>query len=191
MSGTSSSLIYLSSNSTGLRIENCLMPQASFYTSGSSNSTILYLRNNLFGSLSESSSTSVAADNNIFLNSVSPYPGSTYRNNIFPSSVPSNLNGSGNLGNVTLSTVMPAYQNSSASFDGRYKLALTPPPTGGPTNPALNAGTDGTHIGPFGGPNPYILSGVPPLPSIDELSVPSFAAPGSTLTIRVKVSERP
>ncbi|MBC8011834.1 MAG: hypothetical protein H7067_17240 [Burkholderiales bacterium] len=176
-------------NSSGARIENCLIPQSGLSTSGSG-PILLYLRNNLLNGLSESTSTTVAADNNIFLGSISPQPTSTYRNNIFPSSVPFGINGSGNLGSVSLFTVMPAYQNSSASFDGRYKIGPAIPPPGG-TNPAFNAGTDGTHIGPFGGANPYILSGIPPLPTIDEVSVPQFAAPGSTLTIRVKVSERP
>jgi hypothetical protein len=178
---------------SGTRIENNIMPSYSFYV-GVSGTAYVSLRNNLLYSFGESSSgVTLQADNNIFLSAISYIYGSStsssssavFRNNIFPGT-PSGLTGSGNLTGVNLTSVMPAYQNSSASFDGRYKLS----PLDG-TNPALNAGTDGTHIGPFGGPNPYILSGIPPLPTIDELSVPTFAAPGGNVTIRVKVGARP
>lgn len=187
--GSSGPAIQFSSTASGAKVENCMLPQIGMSTYGGGAPITVYLRNNLLYSLSESGAV-VVAENNIFLGSVSPTSSSQYRNNLFSSSVPSNINGSGNLGPVNFSTVMPAYQNSAASFDGRYKIGPATPPTGG-TNPAFNAGTDGTHIGPFGGSNPYILSGIPPLPTIDEFSAPTFASPGSTLTIRVKVSERP
>jgi hypothetical protein len=165
----------------GSRIENCIMAGGSLSVSGYS---VLYLRNNVLYGLTGSSSP-IHADNNIFLTNSAPPVGCIYRNNIFPGT-PSGLTGSGNLTGVNLTTVMPAYQNNNASFDGRYKLSPLDN-----TNPAYNAGVDGTHIGPFGGSNPYILSGIPPLPTIDELSVPTFAAPGGNVTIRVKVGARP
>ena len=169
---------------SGTRIENNVMPDYGFYV-GSATLAHIYLRNNLlsgFGGLA--SGVTLQADNNIFLSAVSSSSSATFRNNILPTT-PSGLTGSGNLTGVVLTTVIPAYQNSSASPDGRYQLSTDV------INPALNAGTDGTHIGPFGGPNPYILSGIPPLPTIDEISAPQFAAPGAPLTIRVKVGARP
>ncbi len=183
-----SSVLYFTSSSGsfgGTRIENNLMPDYGFYVGSSTTASHIYLRNNLlygFGGLT--TGVTLQADNNIFLSSVSTSSSATFRNNIFSSS-PSGLIGSGNLTGVTLTNVMPSYQNSSASFDGRYQLSTAA------NNPALNAGVDGTHIGPFGGPNPYILSGIPPLPTIDELSVPGFASPGGNVTIRVKVGARP
>lgn len=184
----SSSPINISgSTAAGLRIENCILPEADLFAGGGTYT--LHLRNNILRSIPSLSGVSIQADNNIFIStSTPPATNSIYRNNIFPGT-PSGLTGSGNLTGVNLSIVMPAYQNSSASFDGRYQLATG---VNGPApNPALNAGTDGTHIGPFGGANPYILSGIPPLPTIDELSVPTFAAPGGNVTIRVKVGARP
>jgi hypothetical protein len=180
--GITSTRIFLLSGASGLRVENCVLPNETVSTSSSS-LTGLVFRNNLLGSGNDTGL--VTYENNIFTNSFSPSSTSVFRNNLFSSSVPSSINGSGNLAYTSLTALMPAYSTfSGVSFDSRYRLGSAP-------NAALNAGTDGTHIGPFGGANPYVLSGVPPLPTIDELSVPQFAAPGTNLTIRVKVSARP
>lgn len=181
--GTSQPIL-LGSGASGTTIENCLFPQISVPTSAGSPLSVIYFRNNLSAGLSESSSTPAVVENNIFIGAVTPQANSSYRNNLASGFFASPSNGSGNVGGVNLSGVMPAFSSSGASFDGRYLLHTT-------ANAATNAGTDGTHIGPFGGANPYILSGIPPLPTIDELSVPQFASPGSPLIIRVKVSERP
>lgn len=174
-------------NTSGNRIENCIIADGSL--SVGSSASLLYLRNNILFGVSAASGTAIQADNNLFLGTSVPTSNAIYRNNFFPSALNPNLVGSGNVGSVNFSAVMPAYQSSSASPDGRYQLSTGISPL--PANPALNAGTDGTHVGPFGGPNPYVLSGVPPLPTIDEISAPQFAAPGSSLTIRVKVGARP
>jgi hypothetical protein len=174
-------------NTSGNRIENCIIADGSL--SVGSSASLLSLSNNVLIGVNATSATAIQADNNLFLGSSVPTSNAIYRNNFFSSSLSPNLVGSGNVGSVNFSTVMPAYQSLPASPDGRYQLSTGVSPL--PANPALNAGTDGTHIGPFGGPNPYVLSGVPPLPTIDEISAPQFAAPGSSLTIRVKVGARP
>jgi hypothetical protein len=177
--------ISYNSNASGLRVENCVIPDGAISWSGS-NITGVVFRNNLMRGFSDNGLMTV--ENNIFTSSVSISSGSVYRNNLFSSSVPSPIFGSGNLAYTSTLALMPSYSTSipipGTSFDSRYRLGSAP-------NAALNAGTDGTHIGPFGGTNPYVLSGVPPLPTIDELSVPQFSAPGTNLTIRVKVSARP
>ena len=178
----SSPIVFESNTYTGSRVENCIIIGGTLSVGGYS---VVHLRNNVLYGLSSGGPPTVHADNNIFLTNSAPPVGCIYRNNIFPGT-PSGLTGSDNLTGVNLATVMSAYQNNNPSFDGRYKLAPLDN-----TNPAYNAGVDGTHIGPFGGSNPYILSGIPPLPTIDELSVPTFAAPGGNVTIRVKVSARP
>ena len=169
---------------SGLRVENCIMPNSSFRSLNSVSGIVV--RNNLLAGFDAASfsSPAITIDNNIFTSGPFSSPSLVFRNNLFPSSTPPNLIGSGNLVYSNLTALMPAYNGSGASFDSRYRLGAAP-------NLALNAGTDGTHIGPFGGANPYVLSGIPPLPTIDELSVPQFAAPGTNLNIRVKVSERP
>ena len=65
----------------------------------------------------------------------------------------------------------------SDSPDGKYELLDDP------ANLALAAGVWGDECGIFGGSNPYILSGIPPIPSIYELIVPAV---GNTLQIRIK-----
>lgn len=68
------------------------------------------------------------------------------------------------------------------SHDGQYQLAAG--------SPALNAGNiNGTTVdcGAFGGPAPYILSGMPNIPSIYSLTVPSQVNSG-TPTINISLS---
>jgi hypothetical protein len=48
----------------------------------------------------------------------------------------------------------------TGSSDGQWQLK--------PGSPAIGAGTGGQDCGMFGGPNPYILSGIPPIPAIYE-----------------------
>lgn len=48
------------------------------------------------------------------------------------------------------------------STDGQWQLAVG--------SPAIGAGIDGTDIGMFGGDTPYVLSGMPNIPSIYELN---------------------
>jgi hypothetical protein len=177
----------LLSQAADLRIENCLLPNAFF--AWSSSSPAVTLRNNLLYGLGGSTSAALTVENNIFINSVSgAFDRATFRNNLFPGNIPTGITGSGNLTYSSQLDLMANINNSASSFDGRYQLQAPSPQL---YTAAHYAGTDGTHIGPFGGANPYILSGIPPLPTIDELSAPRFAAPGSSLTIRVKVSQRP
>lgn len=176
----------------GTRVENNISNLSSnaFLISGSTATPwVLYIKNNLLPGLSftGTSNLSVVFDNNIVMTSSSSLTTGgidiVCRNNLISGALPVGLVGSGNITFSDTATVMPPFAFGSSSFDGRYQL--------GAGSPALNAGTDGSHIGPFGGLNPYILSGVPPLPSIDELSVPQIVRPSGDVTIQIKVSERP
>lgn len=59
------------------------------------------------------------------------------------------------------------------------------------SSPAINAGRDAANnpvnIGPFGGASPYVLSGMPSIPSIYSLSVPQNV-PNGTTTMTVTLS---
>ena len=170
-----------------LRIENSLLPNVFF--SWPTPAPTVTLRNNLLYSLGSGTSAALTVENNLFLNTISgTFDRATFRNNLFLGSIPGSINGSGNLTYSSQTDLMANINNSAASFDGRYQLQAQSPQL---YTAAHYAGTDGTHIGPFGGANPYILSGIPPLPTIDEFSAPRFAAPGSSITVRVKVSQRP
>ncbi|OYU93945.1 MAG: hypothetical protein CFE21_18320 [Bacteroidetes bacterium B1(2017)] len=62
--------------------------------------------------------------------------------------------------------------------DARYQLA--------PNSPAKGAGEGGTDAGAFGGDEPYVLSGIPSIPSIYQLSVPNQVPQNGILNIQIK-----
>jgi hypothetical protein len=85
----------------------------------------------------------------------------------------------GNLRNVDMSTVFVCSCDCSGySTDGKYVLSAT--------SPAKEAGLFGEDCGAFGGTKPYILSGMPPIPSIYYLNVPGVAAQNNALKVTVK-----
>lgn len=55
---------------------------------------------------------------------------------------------------------------------------------------AENVDGAGGDAGMFGGAEPYVLSGVPALPTIAEIDAPSFASPTSGLTITIQAKAR-
>ena len=70
----------------------------------------------------------------------------------------------------------------SYSSDGRFKLKDDAPAIGF----GILAGSS-VDCGAFGGPAPYILSGMPPVPSIYELEAPETVTSG-TAEINISVS---
>jgi hypothetical protein len=119
--------------------------------------------------------------NNIFIYPVGPAGTSglgtvntTYRNNLFvtfatPASLPA-----GN-GNVIASTGTGIFV-TTGSTDGLYQLT-----TG---SPAIGAGFGGVNMGAFGGATPYVLSGIPSIPTIQVLSAPTQST-GNTLPVTI------
>lgn len=67
------------------------------------------------------------------------------------------------------------------SSDGRYQLRND-------SDAALGTAHDGTDRGPFGGSMPYVLSGLPDIPVILFLQVPSLVRPDATLTTTVEAA---
>ncbi len=65
------------------------------------------------------------------------------------------------------------------STDGRWQLKES--------SPAFGAGEGGVDCGAFGGPQPYILSGLPVGPVIYELNVSSYATGDNKLPVTIKV----
>jgi hypothetical protein len=95
------------------------------------------------------------------------YGSSISTNNIAASNQVGSDNGNQSL--VDMSTVFMY----SGSTDGQYKLK--------PGSPAIGAGYEGVDCGVFGGPQPYILSGLPTVPAIWKLDVN-----GPTVTLKAK-----
>jgi hypothetical protein len=71
----------------------------------------------------------------------------------------------------------------SGSEDGTWLLA--------PASPAAGAGMNGEDLGPFDGPFPYVLSGLPTLPVITELSLPAIVNEGDQATISITAEVKP
>ncbi|HBE40043.1 MAG TPA: hypothetical protein DDW27_02345 [Bacteroidales bacterium] len=69
--------------------------------------------------------------------------------------------------------------DATESTDGEWRLKAG--------SPALAAGEGGADCGAFGGPNPYILSGLPVGPVIYELNVSSYVKPDGKLPMTIKV----
>ncbi len=121
--------------------------------------------------------------NNIFLSN----PGNSlnaqnsfFNHNIFTSSeedLPF-LTGNNNITGVDVTTIFVAYpEQGEYSDDARWQLA--------DGSPASGAGEGGTDCGIFGGDNPYVLSGLPAIPLIYELTVPQTAGQNS-INVNVK-----
>lgn len=53
-------------------------------------------------------------------------------------------------------------------------------------SPAKGVGPDGTDCGIFGGPHPYVFSGIPSIPYITELVAPLTARRGDTIQVHIK-----
>lgn len=144
-----------------------------------------YCINNTFQGNSSFISNNFVYQNNIFnsANFTTYRDANTFLNNV---SVDANLP-SGN-GNITGATLTNLYVGGSTgtgySSDGRYLLK-----TG---SPAIGAGLlNGTPVdcGAFGGPAPYVLSGMPQMPSIYDIAMPTSISSGtSAVTITVSAA---
>ena len=71
----------------------------------------------------------------------------------------------------------PTNQNGFAP-DARAQLAAS--------SPAKGAGVGGVDAGAFGGDTPYVLNGIPTIPTIYQLTVPTQVSQGGTLNVQIK-----
>lgn len=162
-SWTVNGITYYPSN---CQIENCRIDGITDIRNSFINNNILTY--NLSGSEGN------VCKNNIFIASVSGN-GSTYQNNISTgNSLPS---GNGNVNNVNGSLL---FITATSSPDKNYQLA--------PASPARSAGVDGVDCGIFGGATPYILSGLPPYPVINDLQVSGTGS--TTVPLNVTISAK-
>lgn len=84
----------------------------------------------------------------------------------------------GNQVNVDMSTVFVG----TGSTDGQWQLAAG--------SPAIGAGFNGVDCGMFGGPTPYVLSGIPSIPSIYIFDAPAIGSTAGGLPVRLSVKSR-
>lgn len=141
------------------------------------------IAHNLFlhNTLTIGTSSSFNFFNNIYLNkdqnsfTIQPLPDASVHHNI---SLTGAFGSDNNNFTAPQSTLFNTDEN--ASTDGQYMLSEN--------SPAKGAGSNGTDIGPFGGPDPYRLSGLPNLPNIYELSTGGLVS-GDELPVRIKIKQ--
>ncbi|MEO6683321.1 MAG: hypothetical protein ABIN48_10925, partial [Ginsengibacter sp.] len=137
------------------------------------NSSAYFINNNFTYHNSFAVANCIFQNNIFFSPSFSTYLGS----NAFHNNIANNTgiqSGNNNQLSVNLTNVYENFNNGSLSptsgfsHDGRFVIKAG--------SPAIGAGQlNGTGIdcGAFGGPAPYVLSGMPPIPSIYKLTVPT------------------
>lgn len=134
--------------------------------------------------------SSLEVSNNIFVGGIN-VANAIVQNNFFntdnsftasASLVRNNIHTNGYLpagnGNINSSSLGLRFVDTG-STDGRWKLK--------PTSPGLGAGFGGTDCGIFGGAEPYVLSGIPPIPTIYSLTAPTIGEKNTGLPIQIKV----
>ncbi len=91
--------------------------------------------------------------------------------------------GPGNVGNVNMANVFVGYPTQgSYSTDGLWQLKAG--------SPGIGAGEGGIDCGIFGGPLPYVLSGLPAIPRIYEAIVPTAGSTSSGLPVIIKAKSQ-
>lgn len=81
-------------------------------------------------------------------------------------------------GNQTYVAAQLFVGTTGNSTDGQYRLKTD--------SPYLTAGFQGTQPGIFGGTVPYVLSGLPPVPTIFDFSADTFGSKQNGLSIQIK-----
>jgi hypothetical protein len=165
---------HLEGNISGEISNNTFMPGIASnenyhsYEAGSSSCKILpiILRNNIMPRINQ---------NYCQINAL---PTTDFNGNVFTQNF-TNLTPSNTI-NANPDELFLGYPNNTNNLapDARAKLAAN--------SVAKTAGVGGTEAGAFGGDTPYVLSGIPTIPSIYQLTVPTQVPANGTLNIQIK-----
>ena len=159
-----------------LEVTNCIITSSFSFNAGNIASALI--RNNVF--LGAITITNAYFANNISLNIGTGsfnVTFSTIRNNIAQFNIlPA---GDGNQNNISQASLFIG--STGNSTDGQWRLAAG--------SPAIGAGETVSGVTPdcgaFGTPDPYRLSGIPPIPSIYSLTVPTSVPVGQPLNVSI------
>ena len=191
--------VNVSFNNDNITISECIF-SGSGYLNVSVSSNLIVM-NNIFtntGLYFTDGSTGLFLNNIVTCNYVTIPTGIDIKNNIFFTTEKNNITlpslpdpnisynisitdhfgtDNNNQANVSESTLFMG--DITESTDGKWQLK------GG--SPAIGAGESGADCGAFGGPQPYILSGLPVGPVIYELNVSSYSTQDNKLPVSIKV----
>jgi hypothetical protein len=159
---------------TNNTISNCI-----FYGSGFSASNGNVIENNTFIYISGGgSNSSVFATSN-----------STVKNNLIIQGnadlvLSTNSTGNSMINNVIVTTddTETDYVLGEGSTDGQWQLSEG--------SLAAGAGENGVDVGAYGGLSPYVLSGVPPIPRISSISIPTTGSSSTGLQVQVTIKSQ-
>lgn len=178
-------------------LENFFETSGVAYNSSFDSFTGIVLKNNIVeGQINISSPTDYqrsfdVVENNIFLSNV------TLTTNIFRSNIIVSKTATVNISSGTIQkNLVAGTQLSGDNIQSYNEAQLFVGPTGNSPDgqykikegsPYKAAGYGGTEPGIFGGSRPYVLSGLPPVPSIYELTAENFASKQDGLKVNIKV----
>jgi len=154
------------------------------------NSSVVQVRNNIFRQQYDNTQYNNPAgaididnatiENNILL--TGPINGSNNNllNNLSSEDIGSAQGNTSNVDMATVFVVDPAEPISEAiSPDGRWQLAEN--------SPAIGVGTSDENAGMYGGDSPYVLSGLPPIPFIYEITSVANTTVEAGLPVQIKI----
>jgi hypothetical protein len=178
---TNSTVIKISSGLSGILIANNYLHHNCSNGCGggtllallSASTSSLEVSNNIFfGYVTVANSL---VQNNIALNTIFTSTASLVRNN---SGTAGNYFPNGNGNNSNASDFTNAFVPTGTS-DGKWQL--------GASSLFIGTGYNGTDRGIFGGAEPYVLSGIPPIPTIYFLTAPTIGEKNTGLPVQIKV----
>jgi len=179
-------------NVTGVRITNNYLAGINDYLTSTIFDQIFFNNNIVTGDININENCNIiSCKNNIFLENSFTFKSSEFRNNIMVNENPSiniissfieynigtNNVFSGN-NNINVSSINDLFVQGD-SPDAQYQLSTN--------SQAIGAGYLGVDCGIFGGDEPYIISGLPPIPIITELEVDDAASIQTGLNVKIKV----
>lgn len=157
-----------------LEITNCIVENSFSYTSGNN----ILFRNNIVNGITMTIANAYIT-NTIFYGGAFIFSTCTVKHNISTgNTLPAGNNNRNNIAAVTIFV-------TSLSRDGKWVLLPTSPARG--TGEPINGITP--DLGIFGTDDPYRISGIPPVPTVYELTVPS-SVPATASNMTITVSTR-
>lgn len=161
-----------------------------FQSSGNSIVNNVVISNNKTHRISLPNKYNCIINNNVFEEDISVY-NSTISNNIQKTGNQT-LNNNYYYNNIGSGTQFPSGNGNQQSID---MVNVFVGATGNSTDgqwqlkeysPAIGAGNDGLDCGMFGGTNPYVLSGMPDIPSIYQIIMPTSGNTNTGINVTVK-----
>jgi hypothetical protein len=178
--GGSSAIIAVTAGKSGILIGNNYLYHACANCGGgitallsAPTSSVIVTNNIFYGGINVHNAT---VENNLFrTTNILSFTASVVRNNSATAGavLPAGNNNESNLSGFNAAFV------GSGSTDGRWQLTAT--------SIFKGTGTGGSDRGMFGGIEPYVLSGIPPIPTIYSVIAPAVGEKNTGLPIQLKV----